>query len=69
MPGVYSDINPSWSPDGHRIAVINDLGSVGRVRLVDPDGLFEVIEIESAFPDINYVAVRSTPISWQRISE
>lgn len=69
VPGVYSDINPSWSPDGHRIAVINDLGSVGRVRLVDPDGLVEAIEIESAFPDINYVAVRSTPISWQRISE
>jgi Tol biopolymer transport system component len=48
LPGVCGDINPSWSPDGHRIAVINDLGSVGRVTLVDPDGLAEAVEMRAA---------------------
>jgi TolB protein len=66
LPGVFSDINPSWSPDGSRIAAVNDRASVGRVSLVDPDGMAEAIEMDSLAPAQSVVADRSSPINWQR---
>ena len=68
LAGSYSQINPSWSPDGSRISVVNDLGSVGRVTLVDPSGVAEPIEIEGDFPAAGVVATRSSPTSWQRLA-
>jgi Tol biopolymer transport system component len=67
LPGSYSHINPSWSPDGSRIAVVNDLGTVGRITLVDPDGA-EPIQIEGLLPGASVAARRSSPTSWQRIA-
>jgi Tol biopolymer transport system component len=65
-PGVYSHINPSWSPDGSRIAVVNE--SIGRVTLVDPDGLADAIHIQSILPAESAVAILSSDTSWQRIA-
>jgi Tol biopolymer transport system component len=65
LPGTYNHITPSWSPDGTRIAVVNDLGSVVRATLLDPDGKAEAIVIEGVLPT-EPVAERSSPTAWQR---
>jgi Tol biopolymer transport system component len=68
LPGVYSDINPAWSPDGRLIAVVNELGAVGYVELIDPDGERGPIRNESVAPADPERADRSAPVRWQRLS-
>jgi dipeptidyl aminopeptidase/acylaminoacyl peptidase len=67
LPGTYSHINPSWSPDGTRIGVVNDFGSVVRLTLLDPDGRAEAIVIEGDLP-AEPVAERVSPTAWQRVA-
>ena len=68
LPGRYGTIPPIWSPDGTRIAAIDDLGATPRVVLVDPDGEAEPVVIEGAFPPEGAIAVRSDFVSWQRVA-
>jgi hypothetical protein len=67
LPGIYSHINPSWSPDATRIAAVNDLGSVVRLTLLDPDGKAEAILIEGV-PPAQPVAEPVSPTAWQRVA-
>jgi hypothetical protein len=68
LPGAYSHVNPTWSPDGTRIAVLNDLGSVVRLTLIDPDGEAAPIVIEGVIPAESVAAVHGSPTAWQRIA-
>ena len=67
LPGIYGQINTSWSPDGTRIAVVNDLGSDVRLTLLDPDGKAEAIVIEGVRP-AKPVAEPVSPTAWQRVA-
>ena len=68
LPGAFSDFNPSWSPDGTRIAAVNDLGSIARVVVVDPDGVAEPIQISTVLPADGVIADRAVPVMWQRVA-
>jgi Tol biopolymer transport system component len=69
LPGVYSHINPGWSPDGRLIAAVSNVGSVGRVMLVDPDGVAEPVQIDSVLPLESAVFESASPPMWQRKAE
>jgi Tol biopolymer transport system component len=66
LPGIYSQVSPTWSPDGSRIAAVNDLGSVARLTLLDPDDKAESIFIEGILPAASLVAAKSDIPAWQR---
>ena len=67
LPGIYSHINPAWSPDSTRIAVVSELGSTVRLTLIDPDGKADAIVIEGDLPS-EPVAERMSPTAWQRVA-
>jgi Tol biopolymer transport system component len=69
LPGVYSHINPGWSPDGRLIAAVSNVGSVGRVMLVDPDGVADPVQIDSVLPPESAVFESASPPMWQRKAE
>ena len=68
LPGVYGEINPAWSPDGRLIAVVNDLGPVGYIDLIDPDGQRDPTRIETVVPADPGIADQSSPVRWQRLA-
>jgi Tol biopolymer transport system component len=68
LPGLYSGVGLTWSPDSSRIAAVNDLGSVARVTLLDPDDEAEAILIEGVLPGASFVAPKSDIPAWQRIA-